>query len=57
MKRGSYLKYSAGERYDIGKHSPESGTASTLKKFKSRHPELKESTAHGMRLKNEEEIT
>ena len=43
-KRGSYQKYSVEEWFNIGKHSAEYDTASILKKFKSMHPELKEST-------------
>ena len=49
-KRGSYQKYSAEERLNIGKHSVEYGTASTLKKFRSMHPELKERTVRGLCL-------
>ena len=56
MKRGSYQTYSAVERYSIGRHASEHGTASTLRKFKNEHPELKESTVRGIRLKYEEEL-
>ena len=54
-KRGSYQTYSAVERFNIEKHASEYGTASTLKKLKNAHPQLKE-YCRGIRLKYEEEL-
>lgn len=55
-KRGSYQAFSPAERYNIGKHASEHGTASTLRKFKNLFPNLKESTVRSIRKKCEEEL-
>ena len=36
--RINYQKYSPNERYNIGKHASEFGTASTLQRFKAEFP-------------------
>ena len=47
--RGSYVKYTDADRAEIGKYSRENSTAATLKKFRTRYPNLNESTVRGMR--------
>ena len=42
--RSNYQKYSPNERYNIGKHASEFGTASTLRRCKGEFPKLKERT-------------
>ena len=54
--RSNYQKYSPNERYNIGKHTPEFGTASILRRFKVDFPQLRESTVRSIRSKNEEEL-
>ena len=49
-------KYSPNERYNIGKHASEFGTASTLQRFKAEFPQLGESTVRLTRSKYEEEL-
>ena len=49
-------KYSPNERYNIGKHASEFGTASTLQRFKAEFPQLRESTVRLIRSKYEEEL-
>ena len=43
-------------RYNIGKHASEFGTASTLRRFKGEFPQLKESTVRSIHSKYEEEL-
>ena len=47
--RGSYVKYTDADRAEIGKYSRENSTAATLKKFRTRYPNLNKSTVRGMR--------
>ena len=54
-KRGKYTKYSAVQRYEIGKNASECSTASTLRKYKGEFPQVNESTVRSMRQKYEEE--
>ena len=46
-KRGKYIKYSAVQRYEIGKYASEYSAASTLQKYKGEFTQLKESTVLG----------
>ena len=55
-KRGKYIKYSAVQRYEIGKYASEYSAASTLRKYKGEFPQLNESTVSLMRQKYEEEL-
>ena len=55
-KRGKYIKYSAVQRYEIGKYASEYSAASTLRKYKGEFPQLNESTVRSMRQKYEEEL-
>ena len=55
-KRGKYIKYSAVQRYEIGKYASEYSAASTLRKYKGEFPQLNESTVRLMRQKYEEQI-
>lgn len=54
--RGKYSVYSPSDRAEIGKFCAEHGSAKTLRKFKDRFPDLKESTARYMRGKYHTEI-
>ena len=54
--RSNYQKYSPNERYNIGKHASEFGTASTLRRFKAEFPQLRESTVRSIRSKYEETL-
>ena len=54
--RSNYQKYSPNERYNIGKHTPEFGTASILPRFKSEFPQLRESTVRSIRSQYEEDL-
>ena len=53
-KRGKYIKYSAVQRYEIGKYASEYSAASTLRKYKGEFPQLNESTVRSMRQKYED---
>ena len=55
-KRGKYIKYSAVQRYEIGKYASEYSAASTLRKYKGEFPQLNENTVRSMRQKYEEEL-
>ena len=55
-KWGKYIKYSAVQRYEIGKYASEYSAASTLRKYKGEFPQLNESTVRSMRQKYEEEL-
>ena len=55
-KRGKYIKYSAVQRYEIGKYASEYSAASTLRKYKGEFPQLKESTVCSMWQKYEEKL-
>ena len=48
--------YSPNERYNIGKHASEFGTASTLQRCKAEFLQLRESTVRSIRSKHEEEL-
>ena len=39
--RSNYQKYYSNERYNVGKHASEFGTASTLQRFKAEFPQLR----------------
>ena len=55
-KRGKYIKYSAVQRYEIGKYASEYSAASTLRKYKGEFSQLNENTVRSMRQKYEEEL-
>ena len=48
-KQGEYTKYSAVQRYEIGKYASEYSTASMLRKYKGEFPQLSESTVRLMK--------
>ena len=54
--RSNYQKYSPNERYNIGKHTSEFGTASTSRRFKAEFPQLRESIVRSIRSKYAEEL-
>ena len=54
-KQGKYTKYSAVQRYEIGKYASGCSTASTLRKYKDEFLQLNESTVRSMRQKYDEE--
>ena len=55
-KRGKYIKYSAVQKYEIGKYASEYSAASKLRKYKSKFLQHNESTVRSMRWKYEEEL-
>ena len=55
-KRGKYIKYSAVQRYEIGKYASEYSAASKLRKYKSKLLQHNESTVRSMRRKYKEEL-
>ena len=55
-KRGKYIKYSAVQRYEIGRYASDYSAASTLRKYKGEFPQLNESTVRLMRQKYEEQL-
>ena len=55
-KRGKYIKYSAVQRYEIGKYASEYSAASTLRKYKGEFPEFNKSTVLLMQQKCKEEL-
>ena len=55
-KRGKYIKYSAVQRYEIGKYASEYSAASTLRKYKGEFPQFNESTVRSIPQKYEEEL-
>ena len=50
-KRSSYVKYTENERFMIGKYSNENGSAAATRKFRTRFPNLNESTVRGFQKK------
>ena len=52
-KPGKCIKYSAVQRYQIGKYASEYSAASTLRKYKGQFPQLNESAVRSMRQKYE----
>ena len=55
-KPGKYIKYSAVQRFQIGKYASEYSAESTLQKYKGQFPQLKESAVRSMRQKYEKEL-
>ena len=45
-KRKPYTKYSADERFKIGKYASENGPIAVVRKFEKQFPNMNESTAH-----------
>ena len=51
-KRGPYSKsFSPQVKAEIGRYATENGVASTLRRYMSKHPDLKESTVRTWRVK------
>ena len=55
-KPGKFIKYSAVQRYQIGKYASQYSAASTLRKYKGQFPQLNESAVRSMRQKYEKEL-
>lgn len=47
--RGSYVKFTDAERYEIGKYAAQNGNKATIKRFKSKN--LKESKVRTFKMK------
>ena len=47
--RTTYRKYSPGDRYIIGKYANETGSTAAVRKFRSKFPNLNESTVREFR--------
>lgn len=56
-KRGTYVIYSPSDRARIGKYAAENGPASTLRKFKTDFPDIKESTVRYFRDSYKREVS
>ena len=54
--RGAYKSYSAKDRFLIGKHASIYGTASAIRKWKTYHPQLNESTIRNFKKRYENQI-
>ena len=55
-KRKPYAKYSADERFKIGKYTSENGPIATVRKFEKQFPNMNESTARTFKKKYESEL-
>ena len=55
-KRKSYTKYSADERFKIGKYASENGPIAAVRKFEKQFPNMNESTARTLKKKYESEL-
>ena len=55
-RKTSYQKYSATDRFKIGKYTSENGATAAVKKFKNSYPDMKESTVRGFKSNYEEEM-
>ena len=55
-RKTSYRKYSAEDRFKIGKYASENGANAAVRKFKNSYPDKKESTVQGFKLNYEEEL-
>ena len=55
-KRKPYTKYSADERFKIGKYTSENGPIAVVRKFEKQFPNMNESTARTFRKKYESEL-
>ena len=53
-RSSAYTKYTAVQRYQIGKYASENGSANAVRKFKKDFPSLKESTVREFRSKYHE---
>ena len=55
-KRKPYTKYSADERFKIGKYASENGPIVAVRKFETQFPNMNESTARTFKKKDESEL-
>ena len=55
-RKTSYQKYSAEDRFKIGKYATENGATAAVRKFKTLYPDMKESTVRGFKSTYEEEL-
>ena len=55
-RKTSYQKYSAEDRFKIGKYARENGATAAVRKFKNSYPDMKESTVRGFKSNYEEEL-
>ena len=55
-RKTSYQKYSAEDRFKIGKYASENGATAAMRKFKTLYPDMKESTVRGFKSTYEEEL-
>ena len=53
-KRSKYNKYSDEDRYKIGRYGSENGPIAAVRKFKTKYPNLNESTVREMKKRYEE---
>ena len=55
-EKGPYKKYTAKDRYNIGKYASDNGPIPAVQKFRLKFSNLNESAARSMRKKYEEEL-
>ena len=55
-RKTSYQKYSAEDRFKIGKYASENGATAAVRKFKTLYPDMKESTVRGFKSTYEEQL-
>ena len=55
-RKTSCQKYSAEDRFKIGKYASENGATAAVRKFKTLYPDMKESIVRGFKSTYEEEL-
>ena len=56
LRKTSYQKYTAEDRFKIGKYANKNGATAAVRKFKNSYPDMKESTVRGFKSNFEEEL-
>ena len=54
--RGKYIKYTAQDRFKIGKYASENGSAACVRAFKDKFTKINESTVRGFQKRYEQEL-
>ena len=53
---GKYIKYTAQDRFKIGKYASENGSAGCVRAFKDKFTKINESTVRGFQKRYEQEL-
>ena len=56
LRKTSYQKYTAEDRFKIGKYANKNGATAAVRKFKNSYPDMKEGTFRGFKSNFEEEL-